>query len=76
MLETIMATNSQPPNTSPEPVGANYGGKWIAWNDEAVKIVASGDTLEAVRQQALDAGVKLPGLEFVPPADRAFVGGV
>jgi hypothetical protein len=71
-----MATNSQPPKASPEAVGANYGGKWIAWSDDAVKIVASGDTLEAVRQQALDAGVKLPGLEFVPPSDRAFVGGV
>jgi hypothetical protein len=75
-LETIMATNPQSPKVNPEPVGANYGGKWIAWNDDAVKIVASGDTLEAVRQQALDAGVKLPGLEFVPPSDRAFVGGV
>jgi hypothetical protein len=74
--ETNMATNSQPPKASPEAVGANYGGKWIAWSDDAVKIVASGDTLEAVRQQALDAGVKLPGLEFVPPSDRAFVGGV
>ena len=64
------------PQSEPEPVGAQYGGKWIAWDDDAVKIVASGETLEDVREQALSAGVKLPGLEFVPPSDRAFVGGV
>jgi len=63
------------PQLEPEPVGAQYGGKWIAWDDDAVKIVASGETLEEVRQQALSAGIKLPGLEFVPPSDRAFVGG-
>jgi hypothetical protein len=66
----------QSPNPESEPVGAQYGGKWIAWDDEAVRIVASGESLQAVREQALRAGVKLPGLEFVPPADRAFVGGV
>jgi hypothetical protein len=60
----------------PEPVGAEYGGKWIAWDDEGLKIVASGDSLEQVRQQARTAGVKQPGLEFVPPSDRAFVGRV
>jgi hypothetical protein len=64
------------PQLEPEPVGAQYGGKWIAWDDDAVKIVASGKTLEEVRKQALNAGVRLPGLEFVPPSDRAFVGGV
>jgi hypothetical protein len=64
------------PQREPEAVGAQYGGKWIAWDDDAVKIVASGDTLEEVREQAMSAGVKLPGLEFVPPSDHAFVGGV
>ena len=59
-----------------EPVGAEYGGKWIAWDDAALRIVASGETLEEVRKQALAAGVKLPGLEFVPLSDRAFIGGV
>ena len=60
----------------PEPVGAQYGGKWIAWNNDATRIVASGETIEEVRQEALRAGFLLPGLEFVPPTDRAFVGGV
>jgi hypothetical protein len=60
----------------PDTVGAEYGGKWIAWDDEGLRIVASGETLEQVRQQARTAGVKLPGLEFVPRSDRAFVGGL
>ena len=67
---------SQQPLPEPEPVDAKYGDKWIAWDDDAIKIVASGESLQAVREQALNAGVKLPGLEFIPPSDRAFVGGV
>jgi hypothetical protein len=57
----------------PDPVGAEYGGKWVAWDDRALRIVASGETMEEVREWALAAGVKMPDLEFVPPADRAFV---
>ena len=75
-LEAIVAVKQQQPQSDPEPIGAQYGGKWIAWDDDAVRIVASGESLEEVRQQAHNAGVKLPGLEFVPPSDRAFVGGV
>ena len=66
----------RPQQREPEPVGAEYGGKWIAWDDDGLKIVASGETLEQVLAQARSAGVKLPGLEFVPPSDRAFIGGV
>lgn len=57
-----------------ETVAAEFSGKWIAWDDEGKRIVASGETFEEARDQALAAGVKLPGLEFVPPLDRAFVG--
>jgi hypothetical protein len=60
----------------PETVGPQYSGKWIAWDDDAAKIVASGETLEEARQRAVAAGIEQPGLEFVPPADRAFVGGL
>jgi hypothetical protein len=59
-----------------ETVGPQYSGKWIAWDDDATKIVASGATLEEARQRATAAGVEQPGLEFVPPADRAFIGGL
>ena len=68
--------NQRTQQPEPETVGAQYGGKWIAWDDDGLKIVASGDTLEQVREQARSAGVKLPALEFVPPSDRAFIGAV
>ena len=68
---------SQPsPQQEPETVAAQYGGQWIAWDDRGLKIVAAGETLEEVRQQTLGAGVKMPGLEFVPPSDSAFIAGV
>jgi len=67
---------SQHPQECEPVVGAEYGGKWIAWDDAATNIVASGPTLEEVRNQALVCGVKLPSLEFVPASDRAFVGGL
>ena len=60
----------------PETVGAEYGGKWIAWDDQGTTIVASATTLEEVRETARRAGVERPGLEFVPRSDRAFAGGV
>jgi hypothetical protein len=57
-------------------VGEEYSGLWIAWDDEGIRIVASGKTYEEAREQALASGAQFPGLEFVPPLDRAFVGGV
>ena len=66
----------EPTPSQPETVGTEYGGKWIAWDDDGLKIAASGGTYEEARDQALAAGVQVPGLEFVPPSDRAFVGGV
>jgi hypothetical protein len=68
--------NQRPQQQEPETVGAEYGGKWIAWDDDGLKIVASGESLEEVRERALTGGVRLPALEFVPPSDRAFIGGV
>jgi len=59
-----------------EIVAEQFGGKWIAWDDDGLRIIASSNSYEDAREQALAAGVQLPGLEFVPPSDRAFVGGV
>jgi hypothetical protein len=60
----------------PETVGEQYGGKWIAWDGENLHIVASGATADETRQIALAAGVSDPTLEFVPPSDAAFAGGL
>jgi hypothetical protein len=63
-------------HSEPEVVGEQYGGKWIAWDTDNLHIIASGATAEQVRQDALAVGVSDPTLEFVPPTDAAFAGGV
>jgi len=55
-------------------VPIEYAGKWIAWNREGTRIVASGQSfLEAV-QAAEAAGESQPGFEKCPKADVRFVG--
>jgi hypothetical protein len=63
-------------HSEPEIVGEQYGGKWIAWDGENLHIIASGATAEQAKQDALAAGVSDPTLEFVPPSDAAFAGGL
>jgi len=68
-----MIEASQQPE--PETVGEQYGGKWIAWDAENIRIVASGANADEAKQNALATGVSEPTLEFVPPSDAAFVCG-
>jgi hypothetical protein len=60
----------------PESVGEEFGGKWIAWDEENLHIGASGATAEEAKRHALAEGVSEPTLEFVPHSDAAFVGGL
>ncbi len=55
-------------------VPKSFGGKWIAWNAAGDAIIASGETLEAVRNAAQDAGEADPSFEKVPPASVRLVG--
>lgn len=64
--------NSKPPKVRPT-VEAMYSGKWIAWNAEETKIIASGETLEQTLALAETQGQAMPPLEFVP--ERSFAGG-
>jgi len=57
-------------------VTEDYGGTWIAWDQQNVHIVATGATIEQATTLAQSLGVNEPTLEFVPPSDAAFVGGV
>ncbi len=58
----------------PEVVGAEYGGKWIAWDEQNLRIVSSGDTYSEAKLAGEAAGIAEPVLEFVPPSDAGFVG--
>ncbi|MDZ4659587.1 MAG: DUF5678 domain-containing protein [Bythopirellula sp.] len=57
-------------------VPREYAGRWIAWNHEQTKIVASGRTLDEARQAAESAGEVDPIMAKAPRADVRFLGGV
>jgi hypothetical protein len=46
-----------------------HPGKWLAWSLDEKHILAVGDTTEAVRTAALQAGHKQFVYDWVPPAD-------
>ena len=57
-----------------EIVPLELGGKWLAWNDEGVKIVAVGDSADEAKAAAEAAGVVAPILEKAPSANSGFIG--
>jgi len=50
-----------------------YAGKWIAWNEEETKIIASAETFSEARQKAEAQGMRMSPLEYVPSGP--FIGG-
>lgn len=69
-----MATSNQ--STQPDTVAAEFGGKWIAWDEQNIHIIASGETYEEAKRFAEATGESRPILESVPPSDSGFVGGI
>jgi hypothetical protein len=55
-------------------VPKEYGGKWIAWDYDGTRIVASGSTLKEARDAAREAGCGTPRFEKVPPSNVRIVG--
>ena len=56
-------------------VPKEYSGKWIAWDFNLTRIVASGTTFAEAKQAAQAAGETRPILAKVPRADVRFLGG-
>ena len=65
--------NSESKTESPI-VPLEYAGKWIAWNHEGTRIIASGRTVEEVVKAAAATGEADPMFAKVPRADARFVG--
>ena len=55
-------------------VPKEFGGKWMAWNHAATRIIASGDDLQSVAKAAKDAGEAHPSFEKVPRSDVGIIG--
>ena len=59
----------------PTIVPIEYAGKWIAWEFERTKIIASGRTIAETIWAADATGEKRPILEKTPDARVRFLGG-
>ncbi len=59
----------------PQSVPREYGGKWIAWTTDGLRIVGVGTSPEEARGEAARAGVTTIAYEWVPPANERFIGG-
>jgi hypothetical protein len=57
-------------------VPKEYGGKWIAWNFERTRILASGRTMSDAKRAAEALGEARPVLAKVPRANVRFIGGM
>ncbi|MBX3438805.1 MAG: hypothetical protein KF861_15025 [Planctomycetaceae bacterium] len=57
----------------PEPIGMEYQGKWIAWNQTGRRIVAAADHLDDLRQIVSESKTVDPIFQKVPQS--MFLGG-
>jgi hypothetical protein len=58
----------------PDIVPVELGGKWVAWDEDALHIVSSGDSMQEAIDKAQALGVMEPYIEKVPPAGKGFIG--
>jgi hypothetical protein len=52
-----------------------YCGKWIAWDFDETKIIASGPSYAETKKAAQAQGEERPVLVKAPQADARFIGG-
>jgi hypothetical protein len=55
-------------------VPIEYAGKWIAWNHDRTRIIASVRGPKVVLEAAKELGESSPILDKVPRADRRLIG--
>ncbi len=50
----------------PTLVPLEYAGQWLAWNEDCTEILAHGDSLSEVHDQAVQFGCLRPVLQKIP----------
>lgn len=61
---------------TPPLVPIEFAGRWIAWDFDRSRIVASAATRREARDRAKEEGEQRPVLAKVPSANEVFIGGV
>jgi hypothetical protein len=61
----ILTRDQLPPDAL---VRLDHAGEWVAWDRDMKRAIATGADMEAVRADAIKAGVDRPVLEWVPLA--------
>jgi len=56
------------------PIYRKYKGKWVAMDDNFVKVVVSGKTSSSVYQKAKKLGYEIPNIFRVPSNLNAYIG--
>lgn len=59
----------------PQTVPREYGGKWVVWTNDGMRIVAAAGTLDDAKAAAERAGVADIIYMWVPPAAERLIGG-
>lgn len=64
------------PLKKPQPVPHQYSGKWIVRSVDGLQILGVGDTPHEARRNAESKGHYEVAYEWVPPADKGFIGNI
>ena len=64
-----------PQSQQPPVVSIDHSGKWIAWNFDETKIIATGASYSETKEAAQAAGEDRPVLVKAPQAEVRFIGG-
>lgn len=54
----------------PQVVPSKYCGKWIAWSNNGLTIVAAADSPKEAKDAAVALGTKRPILQYIPTPDQ------
>jgi hypothetical protein len=76
VIEFIQEKMSMQEECKTPVVPRECGGKWIAWNFERTKILATGRTYSDAKQAAEALGETKPVLAKAPRADIRFLGDI
>ena len=62
------------PEEIPQVIPLDFGGQWIAWSADCLRIIAHGETLAKCQEAARQTGETDPCFQKAPRADAQLIG--